>query len=113
MWIGHSRCSWYWSCALRGYVYSVRFCLDEICGYRPEGYKRRGWRNDCRREFDYRNRPRTLGDRLFPLQILAASFKVAHYPLRVAAPLLDGEAENDKPTLPRAVNDSPQPDHWP
>jgi len=33
--------------------------------------------------------------------------------LRVAAPLLDGEAENDKPTLPRAVNDSPQPDHWP
>ena len=34
--------------------------------------------------------------------------------LRVAAPLLseDGEAKNDKqPTLPRAVNDSPQPDH--
>ncbi len=34
--------------------------------------------------------------------------------LRVAAPLLseDGEAENDnQPTLPRAVNDTPQPDH--
>ena len=34
--------------------------------------------------------------------------------LRVAAPLLseDGEAENDhQPTLPRAINDSPQPDH--
>ena len=34
--------------------------------------------------------------------------------LRVAAPLLseDGEAKNDKQlTLPRAVNDSPQPDH--
>ena len=34
--------------------------------------------------------------------------------LRVAAPLLseDGEANNDKqPTLPRAVNDTPQPDH--
>ena len=34
--------------------------------------------------------------------------------LRVAAPLLseDGEAKNDKqPTLPRAVNDIPQPDH--
>ena len=32
--------------------------------------------------------------------------------LRVAAPLLsDGEAENDnQPTLPRAVNDTPQPD---
>jgi hypothetical protein len=42
--------------------------------------------------------------------------------LRVAAPLLsDGEAE-DQPTLPRAVNETPQPDsgwqdrgkrHWP
>ena len=34
--------------------------------------------------------------------------------LRVAAPLLseDGEAENDKqPTLPRVINESPQPDH--
>jgi len=34
--------------------------------------------------------------------------------LRVAAPLLseDGEAENDnQPKLPRAVNDTPQPDH--
>ena len=34
--------------------------------------------------------------------------------LRVAAPLLseDGEAENDnQPTLRRAVNDAPQPDH--
>jgi hypothetical protein len=34
--------------------------------------------------------------------------------LRVAAPLLlaDGPAENDnQPTLPRAVNDTPQPDH--
>jgi hypothetical protein len=34
--------------------------------------------------------------------------------LRVAAPLLseDGEAEDDQqPTLPRAVNDTPQPDH--
>jgi hypothetical protein len=34
--------------------------------------------------------------------------------LRVAAPLLlaDGEAENDGlPTLRRAVNDTPQPDH--
>jgi hypothetical protein len=34
--------------------------------------------------------------------------------LRVAAPLLseDGEAENDsQPPLPRAVNDTPQPDH--
>jgi hypothetical protein len=34
--------------------------------------------------------------------------------LRVAAPLLlaDGEAENDnQPTLQRAVNDTPQPDH--
>ena len=33
--------------------------------------------------------------------------------LRVAAPLLaDGEAENDnQPTLLRAVNDTPQPDH--
>ena len=33
--------------------------------------------------------------------------------LRVAAPLLaDGEAEDDhQPTLPRAVNDAPQPDH--
>ena len=34
--------------------------------------------------------------------------------LRVAAPLLseDGEAENDnQPTLWRAVNDTPQPDH--
>ena len=33
--------------------------------------------------------------------------------LRVAAPLLsDGEVKNDKqPTLPRAVNDTPQPDH--
>ncbi|MGH9642550.1 MAG: hypothetical protein ACRD3Q_08995 [Terriglobales bacterium] len=34
--------------------------------------------------------------------------------LRVAAPLLseDGEAENDnQPTLRRAVNDTPQPDH--
>jgi len=34
--------------------------------------------------------------------------------LRVAAPLLlaDGEAENyNQPTLQRAVNDAPQPDH--
>jgi hypothetical protein len=34
--------------------------------------------------------------------------------LRVAAPLLvaDGEAENDnQPTLPRVVNDTPRPDH--
>ncbi len=33
--------------------------------------------------------------------------------LRVAAPLLaDGEAEDDRqPTLPRAVNATPQPDH--
>ena len=34
--------------------------------------------------------------------------------LRVAAPLLseDGEVENDnQPTLQRAVNDTPQPDH--
>ena len=34
--------------------------------------------------------------------------------LRVAAPLLseDGQAENDnRPTLHRAVNDTPQPDH--
>ena len=34
--------------------------------------------------------------------------------LRVVAPLLseDGDAENDnQPTLPRAVNDTPQPDH--
>jgi hypothetical protein len=34
--------------------------------------------------------------------------------LRVAAPLLseDGQAEDDnQPTLPRAVNDTPQPDH--
>ena len=34
--------------------------------------------------------------------------------LRVAAPLLseDGEAENDdQPRLPRAVNDTPEPDH--
>ena len=34
--------------------------------------------------------------------------------LRVAAPLLlaDGEAENDnQPTLARAVNNTPQPDH--
>ena len=34
--------------------------------------------------------------------------------LRVVAPLLseDGEAENDnQPTLRRAVNDTPQPDH--
>jgi hypothetical protein len=34
--------------------------------------------------------------------------------LRVVAPLLseDGEAENDnQPTLLRAVNDTPQPDH--
>ena len=34
--------------------------------------------------------------------------------LRVAAPLLseDGESENDnQPILPRAVNDTPQPDH--
>jgi len=34
--------------------------------------------------------------------------------LRVVAPLLSegGEAENDhQPTLPRAVNDTPQPDH--
>ena len=34
--------------------------------------------------------------------------------LRVAAPLLvaDGAAESDnQPTLPRAVNDTPQPDH--
>ena len=34
--------------------------------------------------------------------------------LRVAAPLLlaDGEAEDDRqPTLRRAVNDTPQPDH--
>ena len=34
--------------------------------------------------------------------------------LRVAAPLLSehGEAENDnQPTLPRAVNAAPQPDH--
>ena len=34
--------------------------------------------------------------------------------LRVVAPILseDGEAENDnQPTLPRAVNDTPQPDH--
>jgi hypothetical protein len=30
--------------------------------------------------------------------------------LRVAAPLLsDGEAENDQPTLQRAVNETPQP----
>jgi hypothetical protein len=43
--------------------------------------------------------------------------------LRVAAPLLsDGEAEDDQPTLQRAVNETPQPDsgwqdrgkrHWP
>jgi asparagine synthetase A len=38
--------------------------------------------------------------------------------LRVVAPILseDGEAENDnQPTLLRAVNDTPQPDHsgWP
>jgi hypothetical protein len=34
--------------------------------------------------------------------------------LRVVAPLLseDGEAKNDnQPTSPRAVNDTPQPDH--
>jgi hypothetical protein len=34
--------------------------------------------------------------------------------LRVAAPLLvaDAEAEDDRqPTLPRAVNETPQPDH--
>ena len=34
--------------------------------------------------------------------------------LRVVAPILseDGEAEHDnQPTLPRAVNDAPQPDH--
>jgi hypothetical protein len=34
--------------------------------------------------------------------------------LQIAAPLLseDGEAENDnRPTLPRAINDTPQPDH--
>jgi len=34
--------------------------------------------------------------------------------LRVVAPILseDGEAENDnQPTLPRAVNAAPQPDH--
>jgi hypothetical protein len=34
--------------------------------------------------------------------------------LRIAAPLLlaDGEAEDaNQPTLPRAVNDTPQPDH--
>ncbi len=34
--------------------------------------------------------------------------------LRIAVPLVaeDGEAENnDQPTLPRAVNDAPQPDH--
>jgi hypothetical protein len=34
--------------------------------------------------------------------------------LRVVAPLLseDGEAENDnQPALPRAVNETPQPDH--
>jgi hypothetical protein len=34
--------------------------------------------------------------------------------LQMAAPLVseDGEAENDnQPTLPRAVNDTPQPDH--
>ena len=32
--------------------------------------------------------------------------------LRVAAPLLsDGEAEDDQPTLQRAVNETPQPDH--
>jgi hypothetical protein len=34
--------------------------------------------------------------------------------LRIAAPLLseDGEAGNgNQPTLPRAVNDTPQPDH--
>jgi hypothetical protein len=34
--------------------------------------------------------------------------------LRVVAPILseDGEAENDdQPTLPRAVNATPQPDH--
>jgi hypothetical protein len=34
--------------------------------------------------------------------------------LRIAAPLLseDGEAGKDnQPTLPRAVNDTPQPDH--
>jgi hypothetical protein len=33
--------------------------------------------------------------------------------LRVVAPLLsDGEAENDhQPTWPRAVNETPQPDH--
>ncbi len=34
--------------------------------------------------------------------------------LRIAAPLVseDGEAENDnQPTLLRAVNDTPQPDH--
>jgi hypothetical protein len=37
--------------------------------------------------------------------------------LRVAAPLLlaDGEAEDHQPTLQRAVNETPQPDHsgWP
>jgi hypothetical protein len=36
--------------------------------------------------------------------------------LRVAAPLLsDGEAEDDQPTLQRAVNEIPQPDRsgWP
>jgi hypothetical protein len=33
--------------------------------------------------------------------------------LRVAAPLLseDGEAEDDQPTLQRAANETPQPDH--
>jgi hypothetical protein len=33
--------------------------------------------------------------------------------LRVAAPLLseDGEAEDDQPTLQRAVNETPQPVH--
>jgi hypothetical protein len=33
--------------------------------------------------------------------------------LRVVAPLLseDGEAEDDQPTLQRAVNETPQPDH--
>jgi hypothetical protein len=33
--------------------------------------------------------------------------------LWVAAPLLseDGEAEDDQPTLQRAVNETPQPDH--
>jgi hypothetical protein len=31
--------------------------------------------------------------------------------LRVAAPLLSEDGEDYQPTLPRAVNDTPQPDH--